>query len=275
MELFRHIMKDVHEFPHRVKLFEMFGFGEPLCNPNLAEMISEARKEGVVEKIDFTTNGLLFNRDNIDKIISAGVDTIRISLQGLDADKYMKVCGVKLHFDKFIENLTYLYEHRGSCKIRMKIADVSIKNVPNGENRFKEIFGPIADSIFVEHIIPMFESVDYSDDVYKNAINGRENVRQGQIHKVCHRPFYRMRVAANGKVTAACCDVPQDIILGDINENTLSEIWRGGVHTSLLKMQLEGKRFQYPVCMNCVLPNDITNEADLLDPWADDILKRF
>lgn len=187
-----------------------------------------SQKRKCRKKIDFTTNGLLFDRNNIDRIIDSGVDTIRVSLQGLDSDAYMKVCGVKLDFDKFIDNLTYLYEHRGSCKVRMKIADVAIKDIPDGERKFEEIFGSIADSIFVEHIIPMFESVDYSADVYKNAINGRENVKQKQIHKVCHRPFYRMRVAANGKVTAACCDVPQDIILGDINENTLSEIWRGG-----------------------------------------------
>ena len=50
----------------------------------------------------------------------------------------------------------------------------------------------------------------------------------------------------------------------------------GGVaHTSLLKMLLKGKRFEHPVCSKCVLANDITSDADLLDPWAEEILARF
>lgn len=275
MELFRHIMRDVHDFPHKVKLFEMFGFGEPLCNPNLAEMISIARKEKVVEKINFTTNGLLFNKENIDQILKAGVDTIRVSLQGLDSQTYEKVCGVKINFNRYINNLRYLYEHRGNCKIRMKIADVSIKDIPDGRKIFENIFGPIADSIFVERIIPIYDAVDYSDDVYKSAINGREDIQQNQFHKVCQRPFYRLRVGADGKVTAACCDTPNDIYLGDINEQSLLDIWNGQKRKALLKMQLEGRRFDVPECKNCILPNDITNEADVLDPWADDILRKF
>ena len=33
--------------------------------------------------------------------------------------------------------------------------------------------------------------------------------------------------------------------------------------------------FPHPVCKRCMLPNDITNEADILDPWAEEILERF
>ena len=275
MELFRRIMRDVHDFPHKVKLFEMFGFGEPLCNPNLAEMISIAREEEIVEKINFTTNGILFNKENIDKILEAGVDTIRVSLQGLNAQSYEKVCGVKINFDRFIDNLSYLYEHRGNCKIRMKIADVSINNIPDGRKIFENIFGSIADSIFVEHIIPIYSAVDYSNDAYRNAINGREDIQQNHFHKVCQRPFYRLRVGADGKVTAACCDTPNDIYLGDINKQSLLDIWNGQKHKALLKMQLEGRRCDIPECKHCVLPNDITSEADILDPWADEILQRM
>lgn len=278
MELFQHIMRDVHEFPSRVKLFEMFYFGEPLCNPDLAEMISIAKKEDVVDNIAFTTNGLLFTRDRADEIISSGVDTIRISLQGIDSESYLKTCGININFNEFVENLKYLYDHRGKCKIRMKIADISLKNEPDGEYKFKQIFGPIADSIYIEHIIPIFQSIDYNEidsNIYKNAINGRENVKQKKINKVCHRPFYRLRVASNGIVSVSCCDTPHDIILGDINNESLADIWNGEKHTKLLKMQLEGRRFEIPVCKKCTQPNDITNEADILDPWAKDILKRF
>lgn len=44
---------------------------------------------------------------------------------------------------------------------------------------------------------------------------------------------------------------------------------------SFLKMQLRGERFRHPVCKNCILANDITSEADILDPWKDEILRKM
>ena len=207
-----------------------------------------------------------------------GVDTIRVSLQGLDADAYKKMCGVNMDFDKFVSNLTYLYEHRGNCKVRMKIADIALKNIPDGEKRFEEIFGNIADSLFVEHILPIYADVEYdaiSKDIKENSMNGRGDVEQKEIHKVCHRPFYRLRVTADGNVCANCCDQPHDIKYGSIYKNTLVELWNSKLRKNFLIMQLEGKRFEHPICKGCVLANDITNDADLLDPWADEILARM
>ena len=122
----------------------------------------------------------------------------------------------------------------------------------------------------------MYADIDYNTidgDIYNKAINGRENIPQKEIHTVCNRPFYRLRVAADGKVTAACCDIPNDFYYGNIYEDTLVKIWNGENRKKLLKMQLEGKRFQHPICKQCTIPNDITTEADILDPWAKELLE--
>ena len=36
-----------------------------------------------------------------------------------------------------------------------------------------------------------------------------------------------------------------------------------------------GRCFEHPYCKECMMPNDITTEADLLDPWADELLERM
>ncbi len=278
IELMDRILSDSKGFPHKYKVMEMFSFGESLCNTNLEQMISMAKRADVTEKINFTTNGLLLTKQKIDDIILAGTDIIRISLQGLDADAYWETCRVKVDYDEFLSNLKYLYENKGNCSVRMKIADLAIANVPDGKKRFEELFGPIADSIFIERIIPMYADVDYNainSDIHNNAINGRESIPQKEVHRVCNRPFYRLRVAADGKVTAACCDIPNDFYYGNIYENSLVDLWNGKRRRDLLKMQLEGNRFYHPICKNCTIPNDITTEADILDPWAEEIKKRI
>ncbi|MBR3622286.1 MAG: radical SAM protein, partial [Selenomonadaceae bacterium] len=278
MELFKKIIGQIREFPKKIRLIETYSFGEPLCNPHLEEMIEIIRKEDIAEKINFTTNGLLFNKKRTDALMKAGVDTIRISLQGLNADTYKKMCGVNMNFEEFLSNLRYLYENRGNCKIRMKIADIALKDEPDGEKKFEEMFGDIADSIFVEHILPIYGHVNYDEvdgSIKENALNGRGDVKQTEMHKVCHRPFYRLRVTADGKVGANCCDQPNDIIYGDLRKNSLKDLWGGVQRNSFLKMLLRGEKDKHPVCSKCVLANDITNERDLLDPWAEEILARM
>ncbi len=278
IELMEKILEDSKEFPSKYKVMEMFSFGEALCNPNLPKMIAMARKAEVTEKINFTTNGLLLTKSKIDEIVEAGPDIIRISLQGLDAETYWDVCKVKINYEEFLTNLKYLYEHKGKCNIRMKIPDVSLRNAEEDRIKFEDTFGPIADMIFIEKIIPMYADVDYKkigQSVYDNAINGRENIEQHTIHTVCNRPFYRMRVSADGKVTAACCDIPNDFYYGSIYEKTLVDIWNSEARKNLLKMQLLGKRFEHPICKKCSIPNDITTEADILDNYQMELYNRI
>jgi len=277
-DLFERIIEDSKQFPHKYKVMEMFSFGESMCNPNLAKMIKRAKSENVADKINLTTNALLLSQKKADELIDSGVDIIRISLQGLDAEAYWNTCKVRVNFDDFLNNLKYLYENRKGCSIRMKIADVAIARIPNGRERFERFFGSIADSIFIETIIPMYADVDYNtidDSIYKKSINGRENIKQNEVHTVCNRPFYRLRVAADGKVTAACCDIPNDFYYGDIYKESLVDIWNGSKHRNLMKMQLEGRRFLHPICKNCTIPNDITTEADILDPYAETLLEKY
>lgn len=278
MELFEKIIDDIKKLNHRPKLIEMYMFGEPLCNPNLAKMIARVKEENIVDTIAFTTNGLLFTPERIDSIIAAGVDIIRISLQGINSETYKKICGVTVDFESFLKNLNYLYAHKGNCQIRMKIADIALKDIPDGKNKFMELFADKADSVFVETILPLYKQVDYKsidENIGRNVLCGREGVKTDNVHMVCHRPFFRVRIAANGIVSSACCDTPNDIIYGDITKESLSDIWNGKRHMEFLKMQLKGNRFKHPSCKECVAANDITTEADYLDPWANQILAKM
>ncbi len=273
------IIGNLKEFDEPLKKIELFFFGEPLCNPMLPEMIEYARKSGVSETVDFTTNGLLLTKERVDELRKHGMpDTMRISLQGIDSQSYELYAGAQIDFEQMLRNFRYLYENKGDCKISMKVADISLKKYPDGKEKFEEIFGNYADTLFVESIIPIYQDVSYDeidDSIEKNAVSGREKVNQSKINKVCHRPFYRLAVRVNGDVTAACCDQMHDIKYGNINDNSIVEIWNSKKRNEFLKMMLRGERFKHPYCKDCIMPNDITTEADLLDPYADEILKRM
>jgi MoaA/NifB/PqqE/SkfB family radical SAM enzyme len=58
------------------------GWGEPFLNPDLFSMIQIAKKAGC--RVGTTTNGILLDREIINKIIASGIDVLAISLAGLD-----------------------------------------------------------------------------------------------------------------------------------------------------------------------------------------------
>lgn len=281
MEMFKKIINEARKFPHKLKLLDLYYTGEPLCNSYFADMVEYAKKANIADNIGVTTNGLLLNSELSDKIISSGLDIIRISIQGVDAATYKKICGVHMDFTRFINNLKYLYRHKGQCSIRIKTVDIALKDKKNGEKIFRDIFSPIADRVFIEHVIPIYSGINYDQidaSIDDHSRNGRYDIAQSEIHKVCYRPFIKMLVATNGDVGAACCDhiAGKDIIYGNINsDNTLMDIWNGEKRKIFLKFQLQGKRFEHELCKNCVVPNDIVNDKDLLDPWAEEVIKRF
>jgi len=89
-------------------------------------------------------SGDLLTKEMIDGLAAAGLDRIRISLQGLDADMYKDMSDVVIDFEQFRSNLRYFYEHRGNTKIYIKIMDVSLKE--RSEAEFLDLFADFAES---------------------------------------------------------------------------------------------------------------------------------
>ncbi len=76
----------------------------------------------------------------------------------------------------------------------------------------------------------------------------------------CFRPFYQLYVHYNGNVVLCCCDWKGDVVLGNINENTLSEIFSGPVATTY-RQNLNNKNRQMKLCNVCDYPGKLPLSA--------------
>ena len=197
-------------------------------------------------------------------------------MQGLDAETYKRVCGATIDFDKFISNLKYLYEHKKQCTVQMKIADIAIKNVENGREKLQEIFGPISDGVYVEHIFDNAPDVDYDaiDPMIRKQNRKGESVTHA-VNKVCGRQFWAFVIAHDGNIKSSCCDSMRMITYGNAETDNLVDVWNSKKRQDFLRFQLEGKRFLRPECKTCMSPDDIGGPEDVLDPYAEEILKRL
>lgn len=79
------------------------------------------------------------------------LDIIKISLQGLSDERYQEICNPpsNFSFDRFKNQIEYFYQHRGSCRVYIKIIDVALRK--DEEKIFYKLFAPMADYLFISY----------------------------------------------------------------------------------------------------------------------------
>lgn len=270
LDTYRKVIEQLAEFPQKLKMLSLTGQGEPLLNPHIAEMVKIAKKAGVAERIEIITNASLLHKDLADALIAAGLDTLRISLQGLSADKYQEICEVKINFEEFMENVRYFYKNKGKTKLFIKVMDVALDK--GEEEKFYELFQDCTDRMYIEHMLPAYAGVALTKDMEIEC--DRYGGKTKKINQVCPLAFYMIGVFPNGDVEP-CDTIYKPIILGNVHEDTMINMWNSKKMQVFWQMQLEGRRAENNRCANCCAPNDVAHPEDYLDEDADTILAKI
>ncbi len=148
-ELFKIIIQQINEFPEKIKCVGLAGIGEPLLNKRLPAMIQLTKEYNVADKVVVTTNGSLLKQKFTDSLVNAGLDEIIISIEALNNKKYYDITTAKVNFEELVDNIHYLYENKGECKVFVKIVNIAFDDL-NDEKIFHEIFDDISDMAYVE-----------------------------------------------------------------------------------------------------------------------------
>jgi MoaA/NifB/PqqE/SkfB family radical SAM enzyme len=110
----------IDQFPQMERAV-LHGIGEPLLNKDLPRMIAHLKARGVY--VLFNTNATLLNDDWSAKIIEAGLDELRVSIDGANPRTYAVIRGAPL-FDKVVSNLKRFIEiqrHRQADRPRASL----------------------------------------------------------------------------------------------------------------------------------------------------------
>lgn len=274
-EFYGKILRDLKEFPAGgIKRIVFSGLGEPLMNPRLPDYVRLAVEAKIADRVEIITNGLLLTPEVSDALVGGGITNINVSVQGICAEGYEKTCGVKMDFDAYVRNLSYLYEHRKQAKIYIKAIDATLPSQEE-KDRFFQIFGGISDRIFIEHLIVMQQQMEN----LKEVVDGTKNFYGEALdldRKVCAQAFYFLQVGCTGETFP--CPVPglgKGLSMGNGKERSLVEIWSGEPRKALLRRMLEKRKDEIPECRNCTCFNAINNPMEYLDDEAERLLPLF
>jgi radical SAM protein with 4Fe4S-binding SPASM domain len=269
LETYRIVVEQVAAFPQRIKLLSLTGQGEPLLNKNIATMVGIAKEAAIAERIEIISNGQLLTREMSDSLITAGLDTLRISLQGLSSEKYRSIGGVNIDYDKLVDNVRYFYNNKQATDLFVKVINVALDD--GEDDRFFEQFRDCSDRMYIEKMLPAYAGVPVTQgmqvtyDRYGREIKHRD---------VCPLPFYMLGVFPNGDVEP-CDTIYKPIILGNVHTARLRDMWRGEKLRDFWSLHLRGQRYANAKCASCNAPDDVSHPEDVLDAEALGILRRL
>ena len=248
-ELFKKIIRDMGEFEHPIKIVWLYKDGEPLLHPRFADMVRYAKDSGFCEKVQTTTNASRLSPELNLKIIEAGLDALHISVYGMNEGQFRDFSGAKVNFDSFVANIRHFYEHRGNCEMIIKINGDVISE--EDQRMFLEVFGDIADGVYIEHVMSCWPEFDL--DKHGMKANPDVGIYGQPISEVlvCPYVFYSFSINSDGTASACFLDWERKLIIGDTKTQSLLEIWNGVQLLAHQRMMLSGDRKQHPICGNC------------------------
>lgn len=269
MAVYRRCIDQLQAFPQPLKTLSLTGQGEPLLHPQLPEMVAYAKEKKVTRRVEFMSNGTLLHEDLSRALVDAGLDCIRISLQGLSGEKYRQVCGVNINFDRFVEQIAWLYQHKKQCQVFVKIMDLALE--PGEEQQFYDLFQPISDRVYVEQCRPVYAGVAATDGL---SVKADRYGRQHPPRTVCPLCFFMLGIFPNGDVFP-CETIYRPVHLGNVVTDHLMDLWHSDTLHQFWQMQLEGRKKENPCCAKCCAPDDVSHPEDVLDEDAAILLERL
>ena len=266
-DLFKKIVDDMRQFPQQVKVVDLWAWGEPFLNKDLIEMIRYLRQSGVCREIRTCTNGSMLNPELNQALADSGLDLIRISVEGLNSAHYREICNVDFEYEKLVENIRDLYERsRGKVKVSIKIVEVMLKTKTDIDS-FYQTFEPISDYTFVEDIVDAFPGFDGIEKPDNTKVSFRKwNSYKDRANYVCAKPLVQMAIHSNGAVSACCNDWKFATQYGDVNYDSLVDLWNSEWLMNFRLQHMEKQRKEiccFHIC-DCESDDDIDAVRDVI-----------
>jgi radical SAM protein with 4Fe4S-binding SPASM domain len=240
--LFRKI---VSQMKHQ-KIVTLHGFGDPLLHPKMGEMIDIVHDAGI--QAAFSTNPQTLTPENTKMILESGLDRLHISLDGATKETYEAIRGGAADYDKAVSSLNYFLkeklEKNGFGKPYVIVAIIHMKETEEEIEKFKSqwhIHG--VDEVQVKPFIKW--------DGTDAEINKMGETRKKDNDFACFWPWSRLVVLWDGRAVPCCYDYDGKMVIGDLNKQTVKEIWNSEKMKAFREMQLGNYGIMCDLCAKC------------------------
>ena len=242
--------KIIDEIGGKVPAIRLSLRGEALLHKRFADCVRYAKERGIKEVSTLTHGGKL-TLEFFEEIVDAGIDWITISADGVGEtyEKIRKPIKFKELMDK-IKAMQKFKQERGLHRPVIKVQGIW-PAISENPQEYYDTFSPHVDLVAFNPLI------DYlSKDTH---IEYLENF-------TCPQQYQRLVIGADGLVMKCSNDEENREVIGDINNQTVHELWHGEKMTAVRELHKRDRGFMdSAVCRKCYLPRKTEDEEAEVD----------
>lgn len=222
-----HLFQDIIDHNPRIKRIYLTNWGEPLLHPQLVEMVAYAHQKGKFTAL--TTNATLLNESVSRQLLEAGLDLLKISIDG-SPEVFERVRGFA--YQTLEKNVLNFVKIRNSLQAKTRI-EASMLVFQETRPHIEEFFNLWQKRVDYVHLQPKFFT-------FKRR------------RTTACRDLWRILVVLwEGTVVPCCADMEGELILGQAANHSLENIFKGPQMTSLRRAHLR-KNLSGLLCEKCL-----------------------
>lgn len=244
-DLFKKIVDEIGE--HKIIRVWLHLFGEPLLHPELGKFIQYIKSKKKIKEVTISTNSIFLDEKKARIIIGSGLDTIRMCLDGITKETYEKI-RLRSDFERVRNNILAFLELRNKMnsetpKVELQI--IHMQNTREEVEKFKKIWKPLLRKDDVLHVQ---KYVNFGGEVADLTIT-----KKNLLNKMpCLRLWNTLSICWDGVAVACCYDSDWKLKVGDVNKQTIKDIWKGKAMNNLRKLHLKREIDKIPLCKDCI-----------------------
>jgi len=213
-----HDMSENHFFTHIIpKVLQLHGYGDPLLDKNMVEYVKILSERNIPSY--FSCNPSNIDMEKTIQTFENGLDYIKYSIESVDDEKHKNIRGEASNFsDSYnkIMRLLSVKEKKG-YKTTIIITMLNLNRTDQMED-----FELLKEKFKGQDVYIYIKSED--QQWYRQEYHGTESIHWSEF---CKHPWMSMTIKSDGEATMCMEDFNNEIVLGDVRKNTLSEIWNG------------------------------------------------
>jgi len=224
----------------------LHGFGESLVHPEFDRLMAYASDAGVPAKLSI--NPLLLKPEIARRLLAARPALLYVSLDGHDDASFEQIRGVPNAFEpsrrRFLEFLDLKKQLSPATRIHFSMIDFARNrdSIAKARGLWEDVEG-----IDRFQVKPFVTWDGNAPDVNLLA-DGPRGRAEGPV--TCGFPWQSLTIAWNGRVLPCCYDYDERLVLGDVANQTLAEIWNGEPMRRL-RAEFASGTVDNPLCRNC------------------------
>ena len=249
MDLFCKIVDECGRY--RPKKILPFLHGESLLVPNVVDYFRYIRKVAPGVHVNLTTNGSRLSAALTDIFLKENLlDSVVVSIDGGNKETFEKI-RLGLNYERVRKNVLHFIKRRnqlGKSSPEVTISMVTMNENKHTKKKLKEVWKEA-------------DNVNFS--VYFNWAGKLKNRDRFEYKgNFCERLYHYITILADGRVGMCCFDSEAQHVVGDINKQSVHEVWHSKEFRRKRKLLYDRDFDQLTLCSSC----DYINHPSWITP---------